>query len=89
MIGLPPPVSLNPFARQLGQFFGCVLRLLALLDFRHDTISCRGVVGGKGIASHSAFLSPQVAEQQSETQIGRNRESFDLVFLGQAACMVL
>jgi hypothetical protein len=65
-----------------------ILWLLDLLDFRHDTISCRGVVGGKGFESHSAFLSPQVAEQQSETWIARNRESFDLVFLRSAISLV-
>jgi hypothetical protein len=37
---------------ELGQFFGCALRLFDLLDFRHWAISCRGVVGGKVIARH-------------------------------------
>jgi hypothetical protein len=41
---------------ELGQFFGCVLRLLDLLGLGHGGISCRGVVGGKVIARHSAVV---------------------------------
>jgi len=63
-LSIEPSDILLPLAlllNELGQLFGCVLRLLDLLNFRHGDISDRRGASCKVIACHS---SQHVARQR-------------------------